>query len=53
MTSKKPDRKPTARPRPTLASALLVSTVRGATRTPLPDEPWRNKKSKGKSSGGK
>jgi hypothetical protein len=53
MISKKLDGKHTARSRRSLASPLLVRTVCGTTRAPLLEEPWRNKKSKGKNRGGK
>jgi len=53
MISKKLDGKQTIHSRRALASPLLVRTVRGATQAPPLEEPWRNKKSKGKNRGGK
>jgi hypothetical protein len=51
MTHKKPDSKQMARPRLSLASRLLGTALRGTRQVPPPEEPWRNKKPKGKNKG--
>jgi hypothetical protein len=51
MTHKKPDGRQLAHPRLSLASRLLGGAVRATLPAPSPQEPWRNKKPKGKNRG--
>jgi hypothetical protein len=51
MTNKKSDGEKAARPRLSLASRLLGATFRTNLQVPLSEEPWRNRKPKGKNKG--
>jgi hypothetical protein len=51
MANKKADGEKVARPRLSLASRLLGATFRTNLQVPLSEEPWRNRKPKGKNRG--
>jgi hypothetical protein len=51
MIRKKADDRELARPRLSLASRLLGGAVRATLPVSPPQEPWRDKKSKGKNGG--
>jgi hypothetical protein len=53
MTRKKPESQKMARARLSLVSGLLGTALRGTMQAPSPQEPWRNRKPKGKNKGGK
>ena len=53
MTRKKPESKQMARSRLALVSGLLGPALRGTMQMPLAQEPWRNRKPKGKNKGGR
>ena len=52
MTRKKPESKQMARYRLSLVSRLLGTALRSTMKGPSPQEPWRNRKPKGKNKGG-
>jgi hypothetical protein len=53
MTRKKPESKQIARARLSLVSGLLATSLRGTMQVPPAQEPWRNRKPKGKNKGGR